>query len=127
VHDGCTDDASVAALWGFVSADHAHRDLGFEERLTAVFAHLGRLFGAEAADPAAYFERDWSQDAYTNDEVLWLGEPAGFGHPLLGRPWLGGRLLWAGTETSGAGGGHMEGAVVAGRRAAGLVLQSRAG
>jgi monoamine oxidase len=122
VHDACTADGGVAGLWGFLSGDHAHRDLGFDERIPSVFAQLGRLFGAEAADPVQYFERDWSDDPYTNDEVVWVEEPLPYGDAAFARPTLDGRLFWAGAETSAVGGGHMEGAVRSGRRAAGAVL-----
>lgn len=124
VHDACTADGSSAALWGFVSGDHAHRDLGFDQRLPAVFSQLSHLFGPAAADPVQYFERDWSDDPYTNDEVVWPGEPLGYGHAAFGRPAMDGRLFWAGSETSAVGGGHMEGAVRSGRRAADLVLEA---
>jgi monoamine oxidase len=126
VHDGCTDDGSAAALWAFVSADHVYRDVDFEARIESVFADFGRLFGPEAADPAQYFERDWSSDPYTNDEVVWLGDPLPYGHPALAEPAFGGRLVWAGTETADVGGGHMEGAVRSGHRAARQVLGARA-
>ncbi|HEX3623448.1 MAG TPA: FAD-dependent oxidoreductase [Acidimicrobiales bacterium] len=124
VHDGCTADGSAAALWGFLSADHTVRDIDFDDRIQSVFEHLGRLFGADAADPAQYFERDWSNDPYTNDEVLWLGDPLDYGHPALSQPIFGGRLVWAGTETADVGGGHMEGAVRSGHRAARQVLDT---
>ena len=124
VHDGCTDDGAVAALWGFVSHDHTWRDLGPEDRRDAVFAHLGRLFGPEAADPVRYLERDWSDDPYTNDVVVWLDEPLAYGHPAFGRPVFDGRLVWAGAETSAEGGGHLEGAVRSGQRAAAQVLHT---
>ena len=125
VHDACTPDGSVAALWGFVSADHRFRDLTFDERTGVVFEHLGRLFGPAAADPAQYFERDWSDDPYTNDEVMWFDDPLPYGQPALAEPVFGGRLVWAGTETADAGAGHMEGAVRSGRRAAAQVLSLR--
>jgi monoamine oxidase len=124
VHDGCTDDARTAALWGFLSADHTWRDLGVEERREAVFAQLGRLFGRQAADPAQYFERDWSDDPYTNDVAVWLGEPLPYGHPAFAAPLVGGRLAWAGAETEAEGGGHMEAAVRSGRRAARQVAET---
>ncbi len=122
VHDGCTADGSTAALWGFLSPRHDVRDLDVERRREAVFAQLGRLFGPEAADPVRYFERDWSDDPYTNDVVVWLGEPVAYGHPAFAEPLFGGRLMWAGTETADIGGGHMEGAVRSGQRAAAQVL-----
>ena len=122
VHDACTADGSVAALWGFVSADHAFRDPSPDERRRAVFAQLGRLFGPEAADPVQYFERDWSDDPYTNDEVVWFGDPLDYGHPALAEPAYGGRLVWAGTETADVGAGHIEGAVRSGLRAASQIL-----
>ena len=90
-----------------------------------MFAQLGRLFGPQAADPAKYFERDWSNDPYTNDEVVWFGELLPFGHRAFTEPVFDGRLVWAGTETAEIGGGHMEGAVRSGRRAAAQVLAQR--
>jgi monoamine oxidase len=124
VHDACTPDAATVALWGFLSADHAFRDLDQEDRVQSVFAQLGRLFGPEAADPVQYVERDWSNDPYTNDEVVWLGDPLPLGHPALAEPLLDGRLVWAGAETEAfeVGGGHMEGAVRSGLRAAAQLL-----
>ena len=122
VHDACTDGGGAAGLWGFLSGDHIHRDPAFDRRMPSVLAQLGRLFGAEAADPVQYFERDWSNDPYTNDEVAWMGAPLAYGDEAFARPALDGRLFWAGAETSAVGGGHMEGAVRSGRRAAASVL-----
>jgi monoamine oxidase len=122
VHDGSSGDGSTGVLWGFLSAHHDVRDLSPEERARSVFAQLGRLFGPPAADPLRYVERDWSNDPYTNDEVVWLGEPLPYGHPALTQPLFGGRLLWAAAETEAVGGGHMEAAVRSGQRAAGRLL-----
>ena len=122
VHDACSEDGTAAALWGFMSGWHEFRDLEPAARRDLVFAQLGRLFGAGAADPVRYFERDWSNDPYTNDEVLWFEEPLHSGNPAFTEPLFGGRLVWAGTETAGAGAGHMEGAVRSGRRAASQLL-----
>ncbi|MDQ4091810.1 MAG: FAD-dependent oxidoreductase, partial [Actinomycetota bacterium] len=122
IHDGCTPDGATAALWGFMSPDHSFRDLDPEARMHAVFDQLGRLFGPDAADPLRYVERDWSDDPYTNDEVVWFDDPLPYGHPALAEPQFDGRLVWAGTETADIGGGHMEGAVRSGRRAAAQIL-----
>ena len=122
VHDACAPDGATAALWGFMSPDHAFRDLDPEARMHAVFDQLGRLFGPQAADPLRYVERDWSDDPYTNDEVVWFDDLLPYGQAALAEPKWDGRLLWAGTETATAGSGHMEGAVRSGRRAAGQIL-----
>lgn len=123
LHDACTADGRTAALWGFMSGWHEFRDLAPDARREVVFEQLGRLFGAEAADPQRYVERDWSNDPYTNDEVVWFDDPLPYGQPALAEPLLGGRLVWAGTETAGTGAGHMEGAVRSGRRAASQLLR----
>jgi monoamine oxidase len=122
IHDACTAEGGTAALWGFMSGWHEWRDLSPDARREAVFAQLGRLFGAEAADPVRYVERDWSNDPYTNDEVLWFEDPLPYGQPALAEPLFDGRLVWAGSETADAGAGHMEGAVRSGRRAASQLL-----
>ncbi|MGH9281149.1 MAG: flavin monoamine oxidase family protein [Acidimicrobiales bacterium] len=122
VHDAGNDDGNVAGLWAFVAPSHEYRDLSFDDRLDVVFAHLGRLFGPAAADPLRYFERDWSGDPLTNDEVVWVREPLPYGNPAFARAQWDGRLAFAGTETATEGAGHMEGAVMSGHRAADLVL-----
>lgn len=122
IHDACTPDGATAALWGFMSPEHSFRDLGAEARMHAVFDQLGRLFGPQAADPLRYIERDWSDDPYTNDEVVWFDDPLPCGQPALAEPQFDGRLVWAGTETADVGAGHMEGAVRSGRRAAAQIL-----
>lgn len=115
-------DASVpggpGALWGFLDFDHDLRELDPDERAPLVFAQLGRLFGPEAADPVEYFERDWSSDAFTCESTHRHVAPLDYGHPAFAEPLWAGRLHWAGAETVAAGGGHMEGAVRSGQRAA---------
>ncbi|MFN2607610.1 MAG: flavin monoamine oxidase family protein [Acidimicrobiales bacterium] len=129
VHDACTPDGSMAALWGFLAGDDAWRAQAAADRAPEVMAHLGRLFGPEAADPVQYLERDWSADANTADDEWWWvdGEPLAYGHPALAEPRMGGRLVWAGAETEAVGGGHMEGAVRSGHRAAAQVAATFGG
>ncbi len=125
VHDATTHDGSVAALWAFLAGDDELRIMEPAERTPLVLAHLGRLFGPEAADPVQYVERDWSNDPYTREQPrpFW-GELLDYGHPTFVRPLWDGRLVWAGAETEGPGGGHMEGAVRSGRRAAAEVRRA---
>lgn len=127
VHDASLPDGP-AALWGFVSPDHSYRDIDRAERAEAVLGQLVGLFGPEAATPAAYFERDWSRDPFTNDKTVWVDEVDGptlaYGADAFCRPAMSGRLVWAGTETIALGGGHLEGAVRSGLRAADCILKS---
>jgi len=107
-----------------VAGDDDFRTIGPGERAELVLAQLKRLFGPRAGEIVQYFERDWSADPNTiDDEWFWVeGDPVDYGHPALARPMLGGRVVLAGSETSAVGGGHMEGAVRSGHRAAQLVL-----
>lgn len=121
-------DASVpggpAALWGFVARDPDVRDMGPAERVPLVLEQLGRLFGPAAADPVQYFERDWSADPYTCEDLHRHVTPVPYGDPAFSSPLWDGRLWWAGSEMEAVGGGHMEGAVRSGHRAAQGVIAS---
>lgn len=120
VHDA-TELEGPAALWGFVALDPDWRAMGPQDRVPAVLAQLERLFGPQAGDPVQYLERDWSADPNTSEDEHRHGPVLAFGHPAFSISSWDGRLVWAGTETAAEGGGHMEGAVVAGRRAARLI------
>ncbi|SEM63609.1 flavin monoamine oxidase family protein [Nonomuraea pusilla] len=122
IHDMSGPDGTPAALFGFAPA--AAAGPGFA---AAVTAQLARLFGEEAAQPQALHVRDWSAER-------WTSPPGGhrltdhglFGHPLYQRPALAGRLHWASTETAPRHAGHVEGALLAGERAARAVLAAPA-
>jgi monoamine oxidase len=82
---------------------------------------LARLFGRRARLPLAYFETDWSRDGWTTGCVSPVPRNVltRFG-PALRTPV--GRIHWAGTETSEAWCGYMDGAVRSGERVAAEVL-----
>lgn len=123
VHDGSSADGSTAALWGLVSDHSAARSMEPAERAPLVLEQLERLFGPAAGDPVSYFERDWSADPNTHETATPPPDPPlPYGHTAFGRPLMDGRLVWAGSETIETGGGHMEGAVRSGERAAALLL-----
>ena len=117
VHDASEPDGPFA-LWGFVALDADWRDMEPAERVPAALDQLVRLFGPPAADPLQYVERDWSLDPNTCEDEHRHGPVAEYGHPAFASALWDGRLVWAGTETAPSGGGHMEGAILAGRRAA---------
>lgn len=117
IHDMSGPDGTPAALFGFAPAPDGP---GFT---TAVTTQLAQLFGRQAAQPEALHVQDWSSER-------WTSPPGGrhltdydlFGHPLYQRPALAGRLHWASTETATDHAGHVEGALLAGERAARAVL-----
>lgn len=123
VHDASEPDGPFA-LWGFVALDADWRDMAPADRVPAALEQLVRLFGPAAAGPLQYVERDWSSDPNTCEDEHRHGPVVDYGHPALGAPLWDGRLVWAGTETASPGGGHMEGAVRAGQRAARFLTES---
>lgn len=123
VHDASPPDGAVGAVWALVAPDPHVRALDPDGRREAVVRHLEVLFGPGPPPPLDYVECDWSADPLTAGTALDPGaDPATYGHPLFGQPLWDGRLLLAGAETSAEGGGHMEGAVRSGQRAAWLIL-----
>jgi monoamine oxidase len=126
IHDATGHEG--AGLWAFFSGEDKYREMGPGERAEAAFPQLERIFGPEAAEPLQYYERDWSSDPNTNDEVFWTDEPLlAVGDAALTRPLLDGRLFLAGTETvtEAEGGRHMEGAVRSGLRVANQIVSSQ--
>jgi monoamine oxidase len=115
--DNSPPSGSPGILVGFIEGAQARRlapaDPG--ERRSAVLADLVRYFGEQAAKPSAYFECSWGDDEFARGAYggyLTPGVWTAYG-PALARPI--GPILWAGTETSAAWNGKLEGAVHSGR------------
>lgn len=107
----------AARVWGAQSV---------EVRQRVVIGDLVRLLGDGAARPVRVVEQDWGAEQWSR------GCPTG-GLPAGGMVPFGGalrracgRVHWAGTETARAFCGYLEGAVEAGERAAGEVLDGLA-
>ncbi len=108
VHDmSGPDPAGKGALFGFVPEVLAG-DASWEERARTQLVHL---FGDAARDPVAWLAHAWWRDAATARVPAGPTIDALFGHPLLRRPLLDGRLHLASTETSAVNTGHIDGAV----------------
>jgi monoamine oxidase len=93
-----------------------------DERRAAVLSTLGRLFGDRAEQPEAYHEKNWGEDPYARgaDGGYWSpGVWTTYGHAIREPHGL---VHWAGTETSAVWNGKMEGALLAGERAAAEVI-----
>lgn len=92
-----------------------------EVRRENVLRQLSELFGTEALQPTAYFDKIW------NDKFIADGNPVierphqNNGHPLLQADYMNGQLLFCGTETASEFPGYMEGAVNAAIRVAGRI------
>ena len=125
IHDASPPDQAAAALFGFLSARWPWRELTPDHRRAAVLEQLSRLFGRDALNPLAYQELDWSQEPYTSStqDGIPPREHPQYGHALFEEASYGGRVFWAGAETSALEGGLLEGAVRSGERAAELILQ----
>ena len=116
-HDHSGPKAGQAAIFGFAPASLLE---AASERVVAreFTAQLGRLWGPEAAHPSRVHVLDWSRERFTATSGAAPSASLGYGNPLLQAPHMGGRLVFASTETAAAFAGHVEGAILAGRRAA---------
>nr|WP_221284205.1 FAD-dependent oxidoreductase [Deinococcus humi] len=123
IHDVSSPDGQLVALFGFLSGGPYWRNQTLEQRQQAVIEQLVRLFGPQALTFLTYHEMDWVQEKYTStaeDAAVPLADFQ-YGHQAFEEPAFGGRVFWAGTETSAVDGGMLEGAVRSGKRAAYLV------
>jgi monoamine oxidase len=122
--DNTPKDGSPGVLLGFIegSAARAYGPKAASERRTAVLNNFATYFGDKALKPTAYYEKNWSADAWTRGcytGYLPPGALLDFGTALR-KPT--GRIHWAGTETATIWAGYMDGAVRSGQRAAKEVL-----
>lgn len=94
-----------------------------DQRRAAVLGAFGRLFGERAARPEYYREKNWGEDPYCRgaDGGYWSPRVwTTYGHAIREPHGL---IHWAGTETSARWNGKMEGALLAGERAAAEILR----
>lgn len=119
-----TAPGGPGVLVGLAVADAARRltGLGPAARDAEIRASLGRLLGPAAARPSALVVQDWQGEEWTEGCYSASYPPGGLtaDGPAAGVPC--GRIHWAGTETSPAWYGYMEGALRSGRRAADEML-----
>ncbi len=122
--DNSPPDGSCGVLLAFLTEGDVPKSP--DVRRAAVLAKLVELFGRRAKTPVAYLENDWSCDGWTTGCVSPVPRNVltRFGHALRTPV---SRIHWAGTETSEAWCGYMDGAVRSGERAAAEVLASLRG
>lgn len=121
-------DGSFGVLVGFVGGDdaRAHAARPEAEGRAAVLDGFARLFGPRALKPGAWEQRAWAAERWSGGGPVAVAPPGALtgGAAALREP--AGPLIWAGTETAERWGGYIEGAIVAGERAAAQAL-ARAG
>jgi monoamine oxidase len=118
--DVSPDAGGPGLIAGFFEGSHAV-EWGLKtmaERKAVVVGDLARLLGPEAAQPIDYVDNDWPSEEWSRGCYVGVAPPgviSVFGQALR-QPV--GRIHWAGTETSTAWCGYVEGAIRAGERAA---------
>ena len=117
--DAINTDCQTFALAGF--ARPPKEDEEEEMTKSRIFADLVSLMGEEAGKGRLEF-RDWSRGIFN------VGRPSedlkqhrDYGHALLKQPHAR-RVIFGGTETENSS-GHMEGAIISGKRAANEAYQ----
>lgn len=124
-HDHSGEYGSPAALVGFIGIGAKERavilqDHGPEALCQAVVEQLVRCFGQDAANPRAIQIEDWASEPAiaTQRDIEYPGGHPSVLTPLVRESYLSGRLHFAVAETSSLSPGLLEGAFVAGERAA---------
>jgi monoamine oxidase len=124
--DNSPPSGAPGVLVGFIEEAEAGRvvKISSMERRSEVLAGFARYFGPQAGEPVEYLEKDWGNDPFCRgvDGGYWpAGVWTGYGASLRASI---GCIHWAGTETASIWNGKMEGALLAGRRAAEEILRS---
>lgn len=122
--DNSPPSGTPGILMGFVEANDGRRwtQRTPEERRAVAIECFVRYFGAKAANPIEYHERDWMAEEFSRGcygAHFTPGVWTAYG-PALRQPV--GRIRWAGAECSPVWNGYMEGAVRSGESAAREIL-----
>ncbi|MDG5497523.1 flavin monoamine oxidase family protein [Niveispirillum sp. BGYR6] len=119
-YDNSPASAAVGVIVGFIEGDDAKEWTGrsVAERRQAVLDTLAHRFGPDAARPRHYEEQSWLEEEFSRGGYAGFMVPGAWTSlgPALREPV--GHIHWAGTETSWAWCGFMEGAIRSGERAA---------
>ncbi|KZB82838.1 flavin monoamine oxidase family protein [Amycolatopsis regifaucium] len=124
VVDNSPPDGSVGILLSFLGTAGAGSGQHWPDtilddpaaRRSAFLGDLTVLFGAQAANPAAYFEKDWTHEPWISGCVGSRAPGSLTQYTDADRRPVG-RIHWAGTETATVNQGYFDGAVRAAERA----------
>jgi monoamine oxidase len=116
LYDHSNDEGTEYSLMGFVN--EGMRNETAENRKIKILKYLEKHLGKEINDHTSYLEKDWSTDPFTstkNPESINVHPQ--YGNSLFQKPYLNGKLVFSGSETSPVYGGYLEGAVYSGLNA----------
>ena len=105
------------SLMGF--ANEALREHSPDNRKQVIIEFLTSYFGDQINDYTSYKEKDWLEDQFTAtpfSKSIYMHPE--YGSEVFEKSYMGDKLLFSGSETSGTFGGYMEGAVASAKRAA---------
>jgi monoamine oxidase len=125
IFDSSPKDGSYGIILGFCISDRAKAFLQKEKtkRQLTMQQMLVRYFGEKANNPIQYIDHTMSDEAWTKGCYAGLyptGAWTGFKDAYRKQQ---GNIFWAGTESSEKWYGYIEGAVLAGEKAAKMVLE----
>lgn len=120
LYDHTDDSQSKYSLMGFVN--EALRDESSENRKERILSYLEKHLGSQVREYLNYYEKDWSHDKYTTEELTPIYMSTQYGNPLFQDFYMDGKVLFSGAETSPVYGGYMEGAVYSGLNSAQKLL-----
>lgn len=120
VFDDTPEGSGEGSLIGFIAGDAARSwsERSREDRRDAILKQFVECFGERAATPKEYIEKNWLEEEWSGgcyEAFMGPGVMTSYGKALRAQA---GRIHWAGTETSDAWCGYMDGAVRSGERAA---------
>lgn len=123
LHDHSAFDDSLFAIFGFAPAE-SMVDADDGHIKDALVRQLVDIYGSVAARPTLVTSTNWADECYTSPRTQVTSSTSTYGHPVFTNVVPGSRIHWASTETADAFGGHIEGAIRAGIRAARAILSS---
>lgn len=119
IYDHTNEQENKFGFTGFLNSETAGSSQ--EERRSNVLRHLSGLFGEDALNPTAYFDKVWNDSFVVHEKIQPMRPHQNNGHPYLQDAYLGGNLFFCGTETSSEFSGYMEGAIRSAKRVASLL------
>lgn len=110
------------ALCGFING--AMSEYSKAERQAKILMQLEKIFGKEALNYSDYHETIWSEEEYTKNisQEGFVFPHQNNGHPIFRENYYNGRLFLSGTETASEFPGYMEGAIIAAKHVASVIL-----